>query len=345
MAQKREDSGLMALGDVTFPTGAPTDGGSGLIDMNALQSAGLVGDGEVPPQVGGPTEPPVEAPPPPRLGFWLAVAGVTLMMVSVGIVVTWLLLRDGDSAPGAAAPKSTPGAASKAPPSAPESAAVASEAPPSAPESAAVASEAPPSAPESAAVASEAPPSAPESVAVASEAPPSAPESVAVASEAPPSAPESAAVASEAPPSAPESVAVLAAPATEAPPTETPPAPATEAPATEAPPTEAPPAPATEAPASEAAKVRLPRQLSKAQVVKVIQSNEQAVRRCQRQAKKATRVEVAVTIDRSGAVYRAIPDAPETDTDLGKCVARAVKKFVFPPFAGDPMRIRLPYAF
>ena len=188
---------------------------------------------------------------------------------------------------------------------------------------------------------------------MASEAPPSAPESVAVASEAPPSAPESAAVASEAPPSAPESVAVLAAPATEAPPTETPPAPATEAPATEAPPTEAPPAPATEAPpapateapASEAAKVRLPRQLSKAQVVKVIQSNEQAVRRCQRQAKKATRVEVAVTIDRSGAVYRAIPDAPETDTDLGKCVARAVKKFVFPPFAGDPMRIRLPYAF
>ena len=338
MAGEREDSGLIELEGFKAPVGevGPLDGGSGLIDIRVLESAGLVGEGEVPTPDAAQFEAAQSAAqaaqgaasgerPPQKLGFWLVAAGLVSMAAAIGLVLAWAMLRDGHEAPnpGAVSRKAGPASASVAP----MSAAPATEAPATeAPATEAPATEAPATeAPATEALAAVAPSS---EAAMAADVAPLTAAPDAPISEAPVTG-EPAAPVTEAP----------AAPVTEAPATEAPAAPVTEAPATEP-----PAAPVTEAPATDAKK-KLPRQLSKKEVTDTVQANAPTVRRCQKFATARTTVNVAVVLDRSGRVYRADAEPPEAESDLGRCVERAVRKFEFPPFGGDPMRIRLPYAF
>ncbi|MCB9545265.1 MAG: hypothetical protein H6706_05145 [Myxococcales bacterium] len=76
-----------------------------------------------------------------------------------------------------------------------------------------------------------------------------------------------------------------------------------------------------------------------------MKANASRVKRCKSFSGGAARVEVAVILDRSGRVYRADAQPPHSGTKLGSCVERAVRRFEFPAFSGEPMRIRLPYSF
>lgn len=89
----------------------------------------------------------------------------------------------------------------------------------------------------------------------------------------------------------------------------------------------------------------LPEKLGRGAVMRVVRRNAAAVRKCKDQPPGGGgTVMVTLLIQRNGSVKSATVAGSKKDTPLGKCVERTVKVFTFPQFRGDPMRIKLPFS-
>ncbi|MCB9524932.1 MAG: hypothetical protein H6702_16355 [Myxococcales bacterium] len=89
----------------------------------------------------------------------------------------------------------------------------------------------------------------------------------------------------------------------------------------------------------------LPKKLGKAQILGVVRQNAGAVAGCKGETKsEGGTVFVDMQIVKSGSVEAAKVVGAQAGTPLANCVERKVKVFRFPQFNGPPMRIKLPFA-
>ncbi|MCB9548550.1 MAG: DUF4339 domain-containing protein [Myxococcales bacterium] len=119
-----------------------------------------------------------------------------------------------------------------------------------------------------------------------------------------------------------------------------PPAPASRAPAARAPAA----APRTQAPKPPPAG-DLPRQLGRQDMLDVIQANAGRLKSCADADPNAKGTfTVAVTINRTGAVQQAkVVTARLRGSAATACIEGQIKSYKFKPFAGDPMRLQIPF--
>ncbi|MEZ4468143.1 MAG: AgmX/PglI C-terminal domain-containing protein [bacterium] len=125
-----------------------------------------------------------------------------------------------------------------------------------------------------------------------------------------------------------------------APETTAPRAPSSKAPATRPPAA----APRTQAPRP-TPEGDLPRQLGRQDMLDVIQANAGRLKSCADADPNAKGTfTVAVTISRSGAVQQAkVVTARLRDSAATACIESQIKSYQFKPFAGDPMRLQIPF--
>ena len=99
------------------------------------------------------------------------------------------------------------------------------------------------------------------------------------------------------------------------------------------------------APGLEAVDPLLPAKLSRRQIIAVVRKNAAAVRQCNTlEPKTGGRVDVSMLIKRNGSVESAKVVSAQKGTPMGNCVERKVKVFRFEAFSGPPMRLKMPFS-
>jgi predicted Zn finger-like uncharacterized protein len=90
----------------------------------------------------------------------------------------------------------------------------------------------------------------------------------------------------------------------------------------------------------------LPAKLSRAQILSVVRKNAGSIRSCSQSDPSARgTVRVKMVIGSSGRVSSARVDGPPfRDTPVGNCVESKVKRFRFPQFSSDNMRLTMPFS-
>ncbi len=89
----------------------------------------------------------------------------------------------------------------------------------------------------------------------------------------------------------------------------------------------------------------LPKSLSRGQILKVVRKNAAAVRKCKSEAgAESGTVTVKVTIAGTGSVKNASVVSAQKGSPVAGCVERKVKVFRFPQFSGKTMSVRLPFS-
>jgi hypothetical protein len=86
----------------------------------------------------------------------------------------------------------------------------------------------------------------------------------------------------------------------------------------------------------------LPERLSRAQVMAVINPHGASIRTCG-PLPDAKALAVDMLIVGSGVVTEAKALGAAAETAPGRCAEEKVRGFRFPPFAGEPMRIKIPF--
>lgn len=86
----------------------------------------------------------------------------------------------------------------------------------------------------------------------------------------------------------------------------------------------------------------LPERLTRSQILTVVKRNARAVRACRPADTDGSTVIIDIVVAPSGQVTDAAVDGPQKGTPVGACVERVVRAFRFPPFGGEPLRLRLP---
>jgi hypothetical protein len=101
----------------------------------------------------------------------------------------------------------------------------------------------------------------------------------------------------------------------------------------------------TGTPGLEAVDPLLPAKLSRRQIIAVVRKNAAAVRQCNTlEPKTGGRVDVSMLIKRNGSVESAKVVSAQKGTPMGNCVERKVKVFRFEAFSGPPMRLKMPFS-
>ncbi len=103
--------------------------------------------------------------------------------------------------------------------------------------------------------------------------------------------------------------------------------------------------PAAASPAPSGGDPLLPEKLTRRQILTVVKRNARTITACKGDSGASGTVPVELVIGRAGRVTSAkVKSGPQKGTEVGACIERKVRAFRFPAFAGDPMRIVMPFA-
>ena len=87
----------------------------------------------------------------------------------------------------------------------------------------------------------------------------------------------------------------------------------------------------------------VPRNLTRSQVQQGMRSVRKQVQRCYARYRRTGTAIVAVTIDTSGRVARAVVKGAFADSPTGTCIGAAVRSAKFPPFSDGPLHVTYPF--